>query len=212
MNKTYLSDEKIKSIKAYLNTVMPKDVRETIKNLYEKHGLELFQKTTDNKEIIWRFVSNEMTKDETCYNCWGLQENNLTYKELLHKGHYHEARQILDKYVEKHYKKEWQVVTEKFDPSKIWLNLNLNVKNDNKIEPFSLKEIILSKSLDEYFERFEKKNCDPELTKISDNICKYIDSVYSQKRGEDNYNRYQEAVKTYMISGEKYLLHNILNN
>mgnify|MGYP000981864788 FL=1 len=60
-------------------------------------------------------------------------------------------------------------------------------------------------------DKFGEKNVKPELLQETERIAKFIDSQYFGRRGENEYNKYQHAIKKYMITGDKNLLHNILN-
>jgi hypothetical protein len=204
--QTYLSTENLKSLKNYLNTVLPKRIVEVLQSL-EAKGLELdydMNYGEKNKHILWQYISDELSKQDT--------PTAIDFNRLAKQAHFHDARIILNQYISENYAKEWQVITEDFKPNDIQNRINgvCSFCSKNHVDSIDLKALIMAKSFDEYLQRYEAKNVDKELLKTTDRIAEYIDQSYYGKRGETAYYVYQNAIKEYMQTGNKQLLHNLL--
>jgi hypothetical protein len=210
--QTYLSKDKIKAIANYLNTAIPKQTAKILIEL-ESKGVELIYSTgsythRENQLTLWKFIENEWRKQATP-NDFG------EYKRMLDMGWFEQCgNNFIVPYIDKHYKKEYDTICNT-DLSEINNKLNYigAVKTEAHLnQHIDLKEIVFSGDYEQYLtEHFGEKNIDPELLKITNRIADYIDSQYHGKRGEKEYIRYQYAIKQYMQTGDKQLLHNLLN-
>lgn len=208
MGKLYLSPDKITQLKNYLKSVLPAENLLIIKKLQAEHPeFDFCEDTEKNKQWYWQMLNDEVKKGKAG------TKNTTEYEKAMNCFNFASAGEVVLKYIEANYKKEWQVISGGFNPTKIfhYLNSGVGFCKENYIEHIYLKDIINAGSTDDFVNRFEKKNCDPKLVEVSDRIAKYLDSVYFQKRGYTAYAIYQNAIMEYMATGEPDKLHNILN-
>lgn len=201
MGKLYLSEPKLKELRAYLKSVLPEDTLKVIRKLQAEHpDFDFYESTINNRQKYWELMNDELRVNNKQFKT-AMRDNQMTY-----------AGEIVNEFIEKHHKKEWQLMRGGFDPTGINARINgvAQFCKENYLEHIDLKDIISAESTDDFVNTYEKKFCDPKLVEISDRIIKYLDSVY-QKRGRDNYEIYQQAIREYMITGEPDKLHNILN-
>lgn len=204
MTNTYLTTDKLKGLKAHLKQVIPSTTVKVLKEL-ESRGLELdyiMNYREKNKQILWDYICNEISK----------LGNQMAedFNRLTHQGHFHEAREIVTKYVEKNYKTEWEIITD-FKPNALYFWLQDFCIN-NHVDGIILKDLILAESFDKYLEKYEVKNVDKDLLKQAEKMADDIDKIYNPKvRNEESYNIYLMAEREYFITGNRQKLFNILN-
>jgi len=207
---TYLSNDKIKTIANYLNNAIPKKTLEYIL-FWENKGIEFNYNDfhnghTQNIQKIWNYISVEILKQNN------QQAKDL--KRLIDGGHFFEAGEIINKYINVNYKQEYETVKNTNLPdiyNKI-CGINGILFNSHLHKSINLNELLQSQNYEKYLtDNFGESTIPTELLKETERIAKIIDSQYYGRRGIKEYQKYQYAIKEYMISGDKNLLHNLLN-
>lgn len=206
--KTYLSEQKLKGLKSFLDQQIPKATIEVLKKLTSE-GLDLFESTAKNREQMWHYYNDKVR---------GL--NNKASEDFLRfaaRGSFYEMGDIVKGYIEKNHKRENEIIAN-FSPDginhyiygidMIWQKNHLC--DDNF---FNVKDLVYVESFDIYIDnKFSIKNVDKELLKQADKIANDIDAVYMPKvRSEDSYNKYIAAQKEYFLTGDRQKLFNLLN-
>jgi hypothetical protein len=204
MNSTYLSQEKIKALKHYLNDKLPTKARTTLLQIRLKTGLELYYNTVENQKLFWQWC-NDKLKTDIQDPLYAEFVSNLNSHEIFKAG------DILKVYIERHYKNEWQFVNS-FDATQIDIFLNgygvIGFFKENGVNPISIKEIIECPNIDELIEQnYSKKNCDPALLKRTETIKTTIDTLCQ----DIDVRLLQNAIGIYWQNKNTDELHNLLN-
>ncbi len=210
--QTYLDKDKIKNIINHLKTHLPKEKLRVVRFWLDK-GIELNynQNHQDNINRIWQYIVKEFEattpKDSEIYK---------EYERNLNLVRWNEAGDVIKKtYVKKHYLKEYEPMKE-IDLPFIYSGIDFINGIVNRVElhkHINLIDLIKSDDWEAYLEdNFGVRTVDKKLLEVTDRIAKLIDSQYFGRRGDKEYMKYQYAIKKYMITGDKNLLHNLLNN
>lgn len=214
MNTQYLDDKTLQGLKNYVNSKLTKDVRATLLELKLKTGIDCFDDAKELKNALWRYAENELKQ----------QHDVMTadYNNKINKGDIYGAGDIVLEYINKHYKKEWEIVT-KFNVKEIQNHFNgiCSVLSNNKIRSvhITVKELIEAININDYLdERLSKKSVDPELIKMSENILKELKNFNEQlKKSGKNYRQVRYAFDVYFDDkfSDTYLnnavFHNLIN-
>jgi hypothetical protein len=199
--RTYLSSEKLKELKSFLNEAIPKEMQTALKKLTAE-GLELFTNTENNKQVMWSHYNDLVRKS-----------GNAEFLRLQTAAQTYAMGDIVTAYIEKNYKQENQLIAA-FHPQIIDYKVNGfgGIMQENHSEYLDIRALVLSESFDKYLEKYEKKNRDQELIKQAEKMASEIDRIYNPKiRNLESYNKYLAAQQAYFLSGDRNILYNILN-
>jgi hypothetical protein len=200
---TYLDEQSIKQLKNYLKEKFTPDVVATVRRLEKEMNVELSD-TSFNIRVFNEYVARRLDND---LSPLGIKYRNNKWSV----GQV--AAEAFQEYRKKNFAKEYDIICNRYNVTEIWHYLN-GVQGfciKHYIEAIQIKDILYSDNLEAFCDSYSIKNADKKLVDLTNNICKYIDSIYFGKRGENNYAIYQEAIRVYMITGNKVAFHNILN-
>lgn len=209
--QTYLNKERIKSIAAYLNRVLPKSTVKVFRD-FEAKGIEFIYDSDNSNELqnnhiqVWKYYTKKFKEE-------GDNGRKLQYDEYERQGQWEYCNQLVDEFIHNKYLVEYETFV-KTNIKAIYSELNgiTSIRVALHLQPINIKEIFHCDNYEKYLdEHYGEKSVNPELLKETERIAKMIDSQYYGRRGYENYSRYQNAVKEYMISGDVNLFHNLLN-
>lgn len=207
MNKKYLDDKTLQGVKNYVNSRLTKDVRATLLEIKLKTGIDCYDDSKELKERFWRYAENELKQDV---------QLAAELKKNLEKGNFREASQLVHTFIDKHYKKEWDVIN-KYNPQSIdnYLNGIIGILTLNKVDKIKVNELVEAININSLLdERYSKKNCDKELIKQSETVLSELTKIL----GGRNANELIYAFKVYFDKQfpDTYLnkqhFHNSINN
>jgi hypothetical protein len=210
---TYLSSERIKTLKSYLTTVLPNKTRTTLLNIKLKTGLELYYDTKSNKQLFWDYIQNEVRNLNNSVS--------VNFNSEMQKGNFNNAVEIIKSYIDSQYKNEWQTVCELNDNPQyldgtLRTSINEYIKrfcDINKAQSMNIKDIIESQSIDDYLKQYSRENVDPEILKKTETIKKAVDSFYKDIQYNSNeYWIFNNAVNEYLQNKDEQQLHNLLHS
>lgn len=203
MNTKYLSEEKLKVLKSYLNEKLPNKVRAGLLQIKLKFGFDLYYDSLDNQRVFWKYCNDELHKSNDILAAG--------FNIELSRGETIKAGNILKIYINQKYSYEWQLM-QTFDATGIenWLNGICGFCKENHIDRIDLKELIECPKIDNYLdEKFSKKNVNPESLKRTKIIIEGINALY---QNADEFYLLQEAVSNYIFyKKDESILHNMIN-
>lgn len=217
---TYLSTEKIKALKEYLNTVLPNKTRATLLKIKLKTGLELYEDDKTNTRVFWEYVNREIKNLNN--------DISVSYNSEMSKGNYNSAGAIVTAYIEKNYNAEWQIATELNSKSvRMFINdadnrggqsgfiirdyLN-TFCNRNNVEPLNINDCVECQNFDEILSKYERQNVDKDLLKRTDEMIKAIEIFYKGiEIGTNEYHIIRNASDIWLQTKDKDQLHNFIN-
>jgi len=207
---TYLTDDDIKKIVRYLKSVLSEEKIKVIRD-FEERGVHFsysmgLNEHRNNMDKVWRYYNDKFDEDAD-------KETLTKYKNFMFLGQWEYAGNLVKIYINNNHKKEHDIIIG-IDLPEICDRINglSSIKSQNKLgREISLKELIFADDFEEYLmNNFSKKSVNKELFKETERIADAIDKQYFGKRGEQEYSKYQRAVKLYMITGNRNLFHNML--
>lgn len=190
--KTYLSDQKIKTLTDYFERVLPTKTRSELIKIKSKYGLELYSTKKENRQRFWNFAIGQM-KQKGIYN-----ENKKDVWERTNE------------FVNENYPNEWKVLNA-FDAEPIW-NWYYNFVKQNFVERLEWLQLVECSDYQKLFtEKYSKKNVDPQTFKKTNELLKIIEKFYNELPDEFQRNSLKFAFDAYLIDGDEQLFFNKLN-
>lgn len=208
--KTYLSKEKIKSISNQLNSLLPKNIKESF-IFWENKGVNFdyvgnLNSVYENKAKVWHYIKEEFIKNQS-------PEISKKVKQLLDRAMFEDANNIIQKEINAEYNKHYNNI-KNIDFAQINFSINgVNTitSNSHLHKAICISEIIHSENVEKYLtEKYGEQTIPKENINKIEHLAKMIDDQFMLEHSKENYYKYKNAVAEYMITGDKNLLHNLI--